>query len=857
LTELGTKQDEINAGDLAITDTAGLATALAGKQDEINANDLAITDTAGLATALAGKQDEINANDLAISDTAGLATALAGKQDEINADDLAITDTAGLATALAGKQDEINANDLAITDTAGLATALAGKQDEINADDLAITDTAGLQTALNGKQATIDEDTDLTSNSLTTTDLVVNDSLNIDNVITYEKYKQFDTLVLRRVPTSDVFFNINEIQVWVNDTNIMYQNASTLNGYFALFANNSVELEAVAGEEVDKVYNNIILTSVESFGTSGTDSIIIKNIPSTFINDIQSIVLYYRTNDNTGRILNLQFELYNSVNDPDLTQILAQTPTITSVEDSYRYDFPSFDTYTLGTSTGDSTTQITSGGSIEDGIINTFDAEVNISGDLTSDTLTTTDLVVNGGVDIDTHKYFDTLVVRRLNGATDVANPISLRELQVWINDSNLLVENSATLDSYFVNWLVDKEADLGCLDTNPASNAYNNVLDTTFDTGSDVGANSLIITDIPSTNINDIQALVYYNRNTPFWQPKAIGLVIELYKKTNDPDLIIPLATTDEISVSAPVYRFDFPSLSTYSDFVEEDSLTNIVEDTYAETETVNYVPTPFEVKGNVDITGGLSVDIITTTGNVNITGDLNVEGGVNIDTGEYFDTLVVRRPTGTTGRTDDYRIALRELQVWVNGTNILVENSASLTSYFALWDTDKNADVGFTNPASNIYNNIVEDIDSTLGAVSSTASVANPENVLVIKDIPLTSINAIQALVLYNRVVSDTGTRAIGLEIGLYNETNDPNFTQPLATTDEISVSAPVYRFDFPSLSTYTDFATGNSLTNIIREEDATTETANYVLTTFAVKGNASITGDLVVGTTNNKCY
>ena len=161
----------------------------------------------------------------------------------------------------------------------------------------------------------------------------------------------------------------------MNDTNIMYQNASTLNGYFALFANNSVELELPEEDEdlgVDKLYNNIIVDIIESQSPSGTDSIIIKNIPSTFINDIQSIVLYYRTNASTHRILYLQFELYNSVNDPNLTQILAQTPNITSVENSYRYDFPSFDTYTLETSTGDSTTQITSGGLIEDGIINTF-----------------------------------------------------------------------------------------------------------------------------------------------------------------------------------------------------------------------------------------------------------------------------------------------------------------------------------------------------------------------------------------------------------------------------------------------------------------------------------------------------
>ena len=79
----------------------------------------------------------------------------------------------------------------------------------------------------------------------------------------------------------------------------------------------------------------------------------------------------------------------------------------------------------------------------------------------------------------------------------------------------------------------------------------------------------------------------------------------------------------------------------------------------------------------------------------------------------------------------------------------------------------------------------------------------------------------------------------------------TKDPDLIRDLANTNEISVSSPVYRFDFPSIGTYTDFSTGNSLTNIIREEDAETETANYVLTTFELKGNASITGDLTSDT------
>jgi hypothetical protein len=213
---------------------------------------------------------------------------------------------------------------------------------------------------------------------------------------------------------------------------------------------------------------------------------------------------------------------------------------------------------------------------------------------------------------------------------------------------------------------------------------------------------------------------------------------------------LIIPLAETPPItSTSDYVFRYDFPSITTYTNgFHTANSSTTQIPDTGK----------------------GIQEDGIINTfdAEVNITGDLNVNGGVEIDTGEYFDTIVIRRPTGETGRTDDYRIALRELQVWVNGSNLLVANQGSLSSYFALWDTNKDAEVDFTSEAFNIYNNIIEDIDTTAGAaVSAPSNVNNTDNALVIKNIPLTFINSIQALVLYNRVVSETGDRAIGVAI------------------------------------------------------------------------------------------
>jgi hypothetical protein len=89
----------------------------------------------------------------------------------------------------------------------------------------------------------------------------------------------------------------------------------------------------------------------------------------------------------------------------------------------------------------------------------------------------------------------------------------------------------------------------------------------------------------------------------------------------------------------------------------------------------------------------------------------------------------------------------------------------------------------------------------------------------------LPLNLIETIQALVLYNRTGSFNNT-TIGLAIELYNSTQDPTLTEILANIRVITTAVDVYRFDFPDIATYTGFATGESLNNIIREEDATSE-------------------------------
>jgi hypothetical protein len=65
-------------------------------------------------------------------------------------------------------------------------------------------------------------------------------------------------------------------------------------------------------------------------------------------------------------------------------------------------------------------------------------------------------------------------------------------------------------------------------------------------------------------------------------------------------------------------------------------------------------------------------------------------VKADNTVITGSQFDTIVIRRPTSISAFTSNYIIDLREIQVWVNNTNVLQTNGSfnvtTLTSMFAL---------------------------------------------------------------------------------------------------------------------------------------------------------------------------
>jgi hypothetical protein len=99
-------------------------------------------------------------------------------------------------------------------------------------------------------------------------------------------------------------------------------------------------------------------------------------------------------------------------------------------------------------------------------------------------------------------------------------------------------------------------------------------------------------------------------------------------------------------------------------------------------------------------------------------------------ISTSKFFDTIVVRRPTGIPS-SGNLRVGVKEIQCWVDGVNIMLDNG--LKSYFASF-LNKEVDIGSQNvgtPSTLAYNNIINDE----GALSNSGDI---NNALIIKNIP-----------------------------------------------------------------------------------------------------------------------
>ena len=96
-------------------------------------------------------------------------------------------------------------------------------------------------------------------------------------------------------------------------------------------------------------------------------------------------------------------------------------------------------------------------------------------------------------------------------------------------------------------------------------------------------------------------------------------------------------------------VYRYDFPSIDTYTDFVGENSITNIVNNTFAFAQVVDVISCT-EITGDVIVSGDLTAENLIV-GSTNVITEL-ISLHIRLDIEEPKTTAL---QTLTETHTDD----------------------------------------------------------------------------------------------------------------------------------------------------------------------------------------------------------
>ena len=128
-----------------------------------------------------------------------------------------------------------------------------------------------------------------------------------------------------------------------------------------------------------------------------------------------------------------------------------------------------------------------------------------------------------------------------------------------WLN-------NASSLISRVVSWS-NKDIELGS-QLSP-TNLYNGLINnedgvlTLNPSPTDI---AIIISNIPTFNTHDVNAVQLFNKISTTLGNRAIVLAIVLYNRKNDRVLTTISAQSNEISERFSVYSFDFPSIDTYT---------------------------------------------------------------------------------------------------------------------------------------------------------------------------------------------------------------------------------------------------------------------------------------------------
>ena len=323
-----------------------------------------------------------------------------------------------------------------------------------------------------------------------------------------------------------------------------------------------------------------------------------------------------------------------------LDNVISSTGSSTSSSTTDNPEFLSVNTGTL-----------TAGGSTFTGKIEI----INAPEDILPIVKIQSELIINGG------DSFDTIVLRRISGD----GVMNLREVQLWINDINVLITETNSPSNNTANQPIDNTVEFiyfndgtpltaTALQTYYASNAVNNLIPDLDTHTINNGGSSLYIPLNSSFTLDTVQSFVFYNR-VGAGNFRAIGLRLEIYNRTEDPLLSVPVAVSNTITESQSIYRFDFLSIDTYNNFVSGVSTTNITSDASISTDITYNTDMETEVgvalkieDGRLEINQEISAKNVvitdtTPTENNELTSKLYVDT-LNANLQTTLDALIVR---------------------------------------------------------------------------------------------------------------------------------------------------------------------------------------------------------------------
>jgi hypothetical protein len=226
------------------------------------------------------------------------------------------------------------------------------------------------------------------------------------------------------------------------------------------------------------------------------------------------------------------------------------------------------------------------------------------------------------------------------------------------------------------------------------------------------------------------------YNNISSTLGNRAIGLAIELYNSKNDPDLNTILAQSNEILVRDSVYRFDFPSINTYT---LPFGIQGILPDSGAYVNLVTLeVVTPFSfsfnVIGNIDVNGSLILprigDVETTIqgkqneltagANITIEGDevsCDLTAGTNID--------ITNGVISTTGLATTTQLGTKQDEITINTD--LTLNSIDVGDKYSYTSNLISKPIGLYGDTLH-YHQVEDDLNTFINSVNEGDTILFP---------------------------------------------------------------------------------------------------------------------------------